>query len=69
MTEKTIVVDAYTRALDRMGKTYECRWYEGMGHSFAQVSPDAGLPPARRAASDLPYQRSFEFLHKALPSA
>lgn len=62
-------VDAYTRALDRMGKIYECHWYEGMGHSFAQVTPDAELPEARRAASDLSYERSFEFLHKALASA
>ncbi len=59
-------VDAFTNALDRMGKDYECLWYEGMGHSFAQVAPDADLPPERKAASDLSYDRSFEFLKKEL---
>lgn len=59
-------VDAFTQALDRLGKDYECHWYEGMGHSFAQVAPDADLPDARRAASDLSYTRSFEFLHAEL---
>jgi carboxymethylenebutenolidase len=59
-------VDAFTQALDRLNKDYECHWYEGMGHSFAQVPPDADLPEARRKASDLSYERSFEFLHKEL---
>jgi len=59
-------VDAFTQALDRMDKAYECHWYEGMGHSFAQVAPDADLPEARTAASDLSYERSFEFLHAEL---
>ena len=59
-------VDAFTAALDRMGKAYECHWYEGMGHSFAQVTPDADLPKDRKAASDLSYERSFEFLHAEL---
>jgi carboxymethylenebutenolidase len=59
-------VEAFTKALDRMGKAYECHWYEGMGHSFAQVTPDADIPPAQKAASDLSYERSFKFLHAEL---
>jgi hypothetical protein len=52
--------------MDRLGTRYELHWYEGMPHSFAQITPDADVPPARRAASDLSYQRSFEFLHREL---
>lgn len=59
-------VEAFTRELDRLGKPYELHWYEGMPHSFAQIAPDADVPPARRAASDLSYQRSFEFFHREL---
>lgn len=59
-------VNAFTRALDRMGKPYECHWYKGMGHSFAQIAPDADVPPAQRKASDLSYERSFEFLRAEL---
>lgn len=59
-------VEAFTQALDRFGKTYEVQWYEGMGHSFAQITPDADVPPAQRSATDLSYARSFEFLHREL---
>ena len=59
-------VDAFTGALDRFGKDYEVHWYEGMGHSFAQITPDADVPPAQRSAADLSYARSVEFLHKEL---
>lgn len=59
-------VEAFTQAMDRLGKTYELHWYEGMPHSFAQIAPDADVPAARRAASDLSYQRSFEFFHREL---
>src|SRR5207247_9845110 len=62
-------VDAFTRALDRLDKEYELHWYEGMPHSFAQITPDATVPPQQRAASDLSYERSFEFLPPALGSA
>lgn len=55
-------VDAFTKALDRMGKPYECHWYEGMGHSFAQITPDADVSKIQGIASDLSYERSFEFL-------
>jgi len=59
-------VAAFTKALDRMDKTYECLWYEGMHHSFAQVTEDADIPAAQKAASDLSYERSFKFLHAEL---
>mgnify|MGYP002633421288 CR=1 FL=1 len=59
-------VAAFTKALDRMDKTYECLWYEGMHHSFAQVTTDADIPAAQKAASDLSYERSFKFLHAEL---
>ena len=36
------------------------------GHSFAQVAPDADLPAERKAASDLSYDKSFEFLKREL---
>jgi carboxymethylenebutenolidase len=59
-------VAAFTKALDRLGKSYEIHWYEGMGHSFAQIAPDADVPPARRAAADLSHARSFEFFRREL---
>ncbi|MDX1486073.1 MAG: dienelactone hydrolase family protein [Alphaproteobacteria bacterium] len=55
-------VEAFAQALDRLGKTYQLHWYEGMGHSFAQIAPDADVPEDQRRASDLSYARSFEFL-------
>jgi carboxymethylenebutenolidase len=62
-------VEAFTAALDRLGKPYELHWYEGMPHSFAQIAPDKDVPAARRAAADLSYARSFEFLHRELAGA
>lgn len=62
-------VEAFSAALDRLGKPYECHWYEGMGHSFAQITPDADVPDAQRAASDLSYERSFAFLHREFGAA
>ncbi len=59
-------VEAFTRAMDRYEKEYEVHWYEGMGHSFAQITPDADVPRAQRAATDLSQARSFEFLHREL---
>ncbi|MEE8139793.1 MAG: dienelactone hydrolase family protein [Alphaproteobacteria bacterium] len=55
-------VEAFARALEALGKSYELHWYEGMGHSFAQIAPDAEVPDHQRAAADLSYQRSFAFL-------
>lgn len=62
-------VDAFTATLDRYDKDYEICWYEGMGHSFAQITPDADVPPAQRAAATLSEKRSFEFLWRELGSA
>jgi carboxymethylenebutenolidase len=61
-------VDAFTKALDEYQRPYELHWYEEMGHSFAQIAPDEELPAARRAAADLSYKRSFEFLRQDLGS-
>ena len=61
-------VDAFTRHLDAHGKRYEVHWYAGMGHSFAQVTPDADIPAAQRAAADLSQDRAFAFLHRELGS-
>lgn len=62
-------VEAFTKALDRYDKDYEVCWYEGMGHSFAQITPDAQVPAAQRAAATLSEQRSFEFLWRELGAA
>jgi carboxymethylenebutenolidase len=59
-------VEAFTAVLDRLGRRYERHWYEGMGHGFAEHPPDADVPPAQRAASDLSHQRSIEFLRREL---
>ena len=62
-------VMAFSQAMDRLGKAYELHWYEGMPHSFAQIAPDKDVPAPRRAAADLSYARSFEFLHRELAGA
>ena len=59
-------VEAFAAAMNELGKTFELHWYEGMGHSFAQITPDAGVPDQQRQASDLSYQRSFEFFRAEL---
>jgi hypothetical protein len=55
-------VEAFAKTLDRYDKDYEICWYEGMGHSFAQITPDADVPAAQRAAATLSEKRTFEFL-------
>ncbi len=59
-------VDAFTQMLDGLGKPYELHWYENMGHSFAQITPDDDIPAAQRSAANLSYTRSFEFLRAEL---
>jgi carboxymethylenebutenolidase len=59
-------VEAFETALKALGKNYELHWYDGMGHSFAQITPDTEVSPDQRAATDLSYQRSFEFLRHVL---
>ncbi len=59
-------VDAFTAELDAHGKPFELHWYEGMGHSFAQITPEADVPVGQRAAADLSQDRAFAFLHAEL---
>ena len=59
-------VEAFAEAMDELGKDYELHWYEGQGHSFAQITPDADVSDAQRQASDLSYERSFSFLMQEL---
>lgn len=59
-------VEAFTKALDEYDVEYELHWYEGQGHSFAQITPDAQVPPEQRAAADLSHQRTFAFLAREL---
>jgi carboxymethylenebutenolidase len=59
-------VEAFTRAMEQYEKEYEIHWYQGMGHSFAQITPDANVSPAQRQAADLSQERSFEFLWREL---
>ena len=59
-------VDAFTSTLDKLGKPYEVHWYEGMGHSFAQIAPDEDVPAERRAAANLSHERSFAFFRREL---
>ncbi len=61
-------VDAFTKALDQFDKDYEVHWYEGMGHSFAQLAPDAQVPHEQRQAATLSEERTFEFLWQELGS-
>ena len=53
-------------ALDQYDKEYEVQWYEGMGHSFAQIAPDASVPREQRDASDLSHERTYDFLWREL---
>jgi dienelactone hydrolase len=62
-------VDAFTAILDARGKRYERHWYEGMGHGFAEHPPEADVPPAQRAASELSHDRSIDFLWRDLGSS
>jgi carboxymethylenebutenolidase len=59
-------VDAFTRTLDSLGKSYERHWYEGMGHNFAQIPSDADVPASQRAAATASHERTFRFLHTTL---
>jgi carboxymethylenebutenolidase len=59
-------VEAFSKALDQYDRDYEIHWYEGQGHSFAQITPDADVPRAQREAADLSYERTFEFLWREL---
>lgn len=56
-------IDAYKAALDANGKTYELHMYEGVNHAF---NNDTSAARYDKAAADLAWSRTIEFLKKNL---
>lgn len=56
-------IDAYKAALDQNGKTYELHMYEGVNHAF---NNDTSAARYDKAAADLAWSRTVEFLKKNL---
>lgn len=56
-------IDAYKAALDANGKTYELHMYEGVNHAFNNDTSSARYD---KAAADLAWSRTVEFLKKNL---
>ena len=56
-------IDAYKSALDANGKTYELHMYEGVNHAFNNDTSSARYD---KAAADLAWSRTVEFLKKNL---
>lgn len=56
-------IDAYRAALDANGKTYELHMYEGVNHAFNNDTSSARYD---KAAADLAWSRTIEFLKKNL---
>lgn len=56
-------IDAYKAALDANGKTYELHVYEGVNHAF---NNDTSAARYDKAAADLAWSRTVEFLKKNL---
>ncbi|MEC9463561.1 MAG: dienelactone hydrolase family protein [Pseudomonadota bacterium] len=56
-------IDAYKAALDANGKTYELHMYEGVNHAFNNDTSSARYD---KAAADLAWSRTVEFLKKHL---
>lgn len=56
-------IDAYRKALDAAGKTYELNMYEGANHAF---NNDTNAPRYNKEAADLAWGRTVEFLKKNL---
>lgn len=56
-------IDAYKAALDANGKTYELHMYEGVNHAF---NNDTSAARYDKAAADLAWSRTVEFLKKNL---
>ena len=56
-------IDAYKAALDANGKTYELHMYEGVNHAFNNDTSSARYD---KAAADLAWSRTIEFLKKNL---
>jgi carboxymethylenebutenolidase len=55
--------EAYKAALDANGKTYELHMYEGVNHAF---NNDTSAARYDKAAADLAWSRTVEFLRKNL---
>jgi Dienelactone hydrolase and related enzymes len=56
-------IEAYKAALDANGKTYELHIYEGVNHAF---NNDTSAARYDKAAADLAWSRTVEFLKKNL---
>ncbi|MFD1327312.1 dienelactone hydrolase family protein [Mycoplana ramosa] len=56
-------IDAYKKALDENGKTYELFVYEGVNHAF---NNDTSTARYDKAAAELAWKRTVEFLKKNL---
>ncbi|MBU2328364.1 MAG: dienelactone hydrolase family protein [Alphaproteobacteria bacterium] len=56
-------IDAYKAALDANGKTYELHMYDGVNHAF---NNDTSAARYDKAAADLAWSRTIEFLKKNL---
>ena len=56
-------IDAYKAALDANGKTYELHMYDGVNHAF---NNDTSAARYDKAAADLAWSRTVEFLKKNL---
>ncbi|WP_411033279.1 dienelactone hydrolase family protein [Shinella sp. BYT-45] len=56
-------IDAYRQALEANGKTFEIHMYEGANHAF---NNDTSAARYDKAAADLAWQRTVEFLRKNL---
>ncbi len=57
-------IDAYKAALEAAGKTFELHMYPGANHAF---NNDTNAPRYNKAAADLAWSRTVEFLKKNLP--
>ncbi|MBU4091171.1 MAG: dienelactone hydrolase family protein, partial [Alphaproteobacteria bacterium] len=56
-------IDAYKAALEKNGKTFEIFVYEGVNHAF---NNDTSAARYDKAAADLAWSRTVEFLKKNL---
>jgi carboxymethylenebutenolidase len=56
-------IDAYRKALEENGKTFEIHVYDGVNHAF---NNDTSAARYDKAAADLAWQRTVDFLKKTL---
>ncbi len=57
------MIDAYRKALEANGKTFEIHMYDGVNHAF---NNDTAAARYDKAAADLAWQRTVAFLKKSL---